>query len=300
MKALTAQSSSSSSSNKALPLIILVILPPIFIALPDIADFYNVDIPNDNIFWPLLLVIIFSVYILYHARFSTEKYFKKKGFENMVYEFRFLQKILYAEIAIFAICLFVLVVVPLVAPSLPVMANNYFESRGFIEDDIFVGSAFAIGGTISKIASLTSRKEFGFYFAKGCFIILSKEEEGHENVRYLILGLNSYNKYLLKNMKIHIEDMKPIYSKFFCSPVHEKREIIDAITKAFDLGKSEPIKPLLQFAGDKKAEEFLTREHFKAKTEHIIGIIAPILGVLGVMMEFWSKISTQFIPPPHP
>lgn len=194
----------------------------------------------------------------------------------------------------------VLVIIPLVIPSLPVTAHNYFESRGFIEDDIFFSSIFSVGGIIAKIASLISRKEFRFYFAKGYFLILSKEEEGHENIRYFIAGLNSYNKYLLKNMKIHIGDMKQIYSKFFCASVHEKREIIDSINKAFEKGKSETIKPLLQFVGDKKADEFLTREHFKAKTEHIVGIIAPIMAVIFTMMEFWSKISTQFIPPPHP
>jgi hypothetical protein len=297
---LAAQGNPFPLSSKLLPLIVLVILPPIFIALPDIADYYGIDIPNDQIFWPFLLVVIFSVYILYHARLSPEKYFKNKGFEKTVYEFGFLQKILYGEIALFALCLAVLVIIPLVIPSMPVTAHNYFESRGFIEDDIFFSSIFSVAGTIAKIASLISRKEFRFYFARGCFMILSQEEEGHENVRYFIMGLNSYNKFLLQNMKVHIGDMKQIYSKFFCASVHEKREIIDSIAKAFEKGKSEPIKPLLQFVGDKKADEFLTREHFKAKTEHIVGILAPIIGVLLTMMEFWSRISTQFIPPPHP
>jgi hypothetical protein len=297
---MATQGKSSSISGKMMHLIVLVILPPIFIALPDIADYCNVDIPNDQIFWPLLLVAIFAVYILYDARLSSEKYFNKKDPEKLVHEFGFLKKILYGEIAAFLLCLTALVIVPLVMPSAPLTAHNYFESRGFIEDDIFFSTIFAIGGTIGKIASLVSRKEFSFYFARGCFIILEKEEDGHENVRYFIAGLNSYNKYLLKNMKLNIGDMKQIYSKFFCAEASEKTEVIKALDRAFAKSKSEPIKPLLHFLGDKKADEFLTREHFKAKTEHIVGILGPIIGVLLTMLEFWSRISTQFIPPPNP
>lgn len=283
-----------------LSLIILVVLPPVFLALPDIADYYGVDIPNDQLFWPFLLVVIFAVYILYDSRFSSEKYFERKGPENLVYQFRLLQKILYGEIAAFLLCLAVLVIIPLTIPSMPISAHNYFESRGFVEDDIFFSTIFSIGGTIGKIASLISRREFSFYFARGCFTILEKEEDGHEDVRYFIAGLNAYNKYLLKNMKIHIEDMKQIYSKYFCAQAREKTEIIKALDQAFARSKSEPIKPLLHFLGDRKADEFLTKQHFRAKTEHFVGIIAPIMAVLFTMLEFWSKISSQFVPPPHP
>jgi len=297
---MAAQSKSSSIYGKMMPLIILVILPPIFLALPDIADYYGIDIPNDQIFWPFLLVVIFAVYILYDARLSSEKYFDKKDPENLVHEFGFLKKILYGETAAFLLCLTALVIVPLVMPSAPLTAHNYFESRGFVEDDIFFSTIFAMGGAIGKIASLVSRKEFSFYFARGCFIILEKEEDGHENVRYFIAGLNSYNKYLIKNMKLNIEDMKQIYSKFFCAQAQEKTELIKTLDKAFAKSKSEPIKPLLHFLGDKKADEFLTRQHLRAKTEHYVGIITPIMAVIFTMMEFWSKISSQFVPPPHP
>lgn len=298
--ALASQTNQSSFSIKVLPIIILVVLPPIFLALPDIADYCGIDIPNDQIFWPFLLVAIFAVYILYDARLSSEKYFNKKNPESLVYEFRLLKKILYGEIAAFLLCLTALVIVPLAIPSMPISAHNYFESRGFVEDDIFFSTIFAIGGTIGKIASMTSRKEFSFYFARGCFTILEKEEDGHENVSYFLSGLNSYNKYLLKNMKLHIEDMKVIYSKFFCAQANEKTELIKSLERAFAKSKSEPIKPLLHFLGDKKADEFLTRQHLRARTEHYVGIITPIMAVIFTMMEFWSKISSQFVPPPHP
>lgn len=287
-------------SSKMIPLIILVVLPPIFLALPDVADYYGIDVQNDQILWPSILVVIFAIYVLYDSGPSSEKYFTRKNPENLVYEFRLLQKILYCEIAAFLLCLTILVILPLVMPYAPLTAHNYFESRGFVEDDIFFSTMFAIGGTMGKIAILVSRKEFSFYFARGCFRILEKEEDGHENVSYFIAGLNSYNKYLLKNMKLHIEDMKQIYSKFFCAPAREKTEIIKALDDAFAKSKSEPIKPLLHFLGDKKADEFLTKQHFKAKTEHYVGIITPIMAVIFTMMEFWSKISSQFVPPPHP
>ena len=247
-----------------------------------------------------MLSVIFAAYIQYDARLPSENYFAKKRPENLVYGFRLLQKILYGEIAAFLLCLAVLVVLPYLVPSLPLTAHNYFESRGFVEDDIFFSTMFAVGGTIGKIASMTSRKEFAFYFARGCFAILEREEDGHEDVRYFIAGLNSYNKYLLKNMKIHIEDMKQIYSKYFCAHANEKTEIIKELDRAFATSKSEPIKPLLHFLGDKKPDEFLTKQHFRARTEHYVGIITPIMAVIFTLLEFWSKISGQFLPPPNP
>jgi hypothetical protein len=50
---------------------------------------------------------------------------------------------------------------------------------------------------------LNSRKEFRFYFAKASFRVISKKEDNVERMRHVIRGLNSYNKYLRRNLGLY-------------------------------------------------------------------------------------------------
>jgi hypothetical protein len=52
-----------------------------------------------------------------------------------------------------------------------------------------------------RITLQNLKREFRFYFAKGCCKILSTKNDKVEKMKYLFLLLSSYNKYFTKKFK---------------------------------------------------------------------------------------------------
>ncbi|MDW3680141.1 MAG: hypothetical protein QOA14_11330, partial [Nitrososphaeraceae archaeon] len=53
-----------------------------------------------------------------------------------------------------------------------------------------------------------SRKRFRLYFAKGCLSIAKNSNDEVEKMEYLIKGLDSYNSYLKRHIKLEINEIK--------------------------------------------------------------------------------------------
>ena len=81
------------------------------------------------------------------------------------------------------------------------------------------------------------KKEFRFYFAKACCKIISEKEKDSEKIKYLELLLESYNKYLQRNLKIAINDLSGIYSIILYKDIQERNQIIDAVCNSLESDK---------------------------------------------------------------
>ena len=166
-----------------------------------------------SIFEVIVFVVMIIVYPPYPAPYSAEKYFMERGYEAAVSEFNFVRKILYVAVPLlifFTIITFLQPFLENFFPAkqflLPVTVSIVFYSaRGFLFLAVLAG--------ILKMVIALSRKRFRLYYAKGCLSLVKKSKDEVERMGYLIMGLNSYNSYLRRYMKLEIKDIKKIYSK---------------------------------------------------------------------------------------
>jgi hypothetical protein len=108
------------------------------------------------------------------------------------------------------------------------LINGYFSSYGLVLA-IFASSLAIAMGAIVRIATQIVKKEFRFYLAKGYCILVSRNEGDLDKMKYLSLSLDSYNKYLLRKMKLGVKNINKIYSILVYTDSTKKDEIINSI-----------------------------------------------------------------------
>lgn len=237
----------------------------------------------------IVFVVMIIVYPPYPAPYSAEKYFMERGYEAAVTEFNLVRRILYVAVPL----LIFFTVINFLQPFL----ENFFPARQFllpITDSIVFYSArgfvfLAVLAGILKMIFALSRKRFRLYYAKGCLSLIRKSKDEVEKMGYLIIGLNSYNSYLRRYLKLEIKDIKKIYSKLATLPDKDKDAAIEKITECFDSGDTlEPLRYLAQFK-DADSDVLLAEEplHEKIKTQvtYAVGIIPVALTILERVMQ---------------
>jgi hypothetical protein len=93
---------------------------------------------------------------------------------------------------------------------------------------------YVVPGGLLWIILHAVRKEFRFYFAKACFLIMSKGKDDYKKIKYFLMGLNSYNRYLRRKLRLEVEDIRKIYSKFVFAETAEKQEIIKSVCESVE------------------------------------------------------------------
>jgi hypothetical protein len=231
------------------------------------------------------------IYPPYPAPFSLEKYFIKRGFESAVSEFELVRKILYVAIPL----LIFFTVIDLLRPLfeqfvsdeiVSLLTNNivFYSARGFLFLTVLAG--------LLKMVFALSRKRFRLYFAKGCLSITKSSKDEVEKMEYLIKGLDSYNSFLKRHIKLGINEIKKIYSRIATSPGKEKMQTVNRIIDSFESGDTlEPVR-YLSSIHESKTELFLAEESFEQKIKlqvtYAAGIIPVILTVIQFVINFRS------------
>jgi hypothetical protein len=108
-----------------------------------------------------------------------------------------------------------------------------------------------------------SRKRFRLFFAKGCLSISKNSNDEVEKMEFLIKGLNSYNSFLKRHIKLEINEINEIneiYSKITTLPTIEKIETVNKIIQSFESGGTlEPVRYLSSLKNS-TTELFLVEE----------------------------------------
>ena len=298
-------------SGFQLTIIVLIILPSAVIVshyfltqvvINYFKDISTIDTVNQNLEYAKLSVNLFSafqiivfvvmvlIYPPYPAPFSIEKYFIKRGFESAVSEFELVRKILYVAIPL----LIFFTVIDLLRPLfeqfvsdeiVSMLTNNivFYSARGFLFLTVLAG--------LLKMAFALSRGRFRLYFAKGCLSITKSSNDEVERMEYLIKGLNSYNSFLKRHIKLGINEIKKIYSRITILPAKEKSDTVNRIITSFESGDTlEPVRYLSSLHEGK--ELFLGEESFEQKIKlqvtYAAGIIPVILTVIQFVINFRS------------
>ena len=299
-------------SGFQLTIIVLIVLPSTVIishyfltqvVINYFKDISTIDTINQNLEYAKLAVNLFStfqivvfvvmvlIYPPYPAPFSLEKYFIKRGFESAVSEFELVRKILYVAIPL----LIFFTVIDLLRPLfeqfvsdeiVSLLTNNivFYSARGFLFLTVLAG--------LLKMVFALSRKRFRLYFAKGCLSITKSSKDEVEKMEYLIKGLDSYNSFLKRHIKLGINEIKKIYSRIATSPGKEKMQTVIRIIDSFESGDTlEPVR-YLSSIHESKTELFLAEESFEQKIKlqvtYAAGIIPVILTVIQFVINFRS------------
>jgi hypothetical protein len=252
-------------------------------------EYAKLSINLFSAFQIIVFVVMILVYPPYPAPFSIEKYFTKRGFESAVSEFELVRKILYVAIPLLIFFTVMDLLKPLfeqfVSDEIVSMLTEnivFYSARGFLFLTVLAG--------LLKMVFALSRKRFRLYFAKGCLSIAKNTNDEVEKMEYLIKGLDSYNSYLKRHIKLEVNEIKKIYSKITTLPAKEKMDTVNRIIQSFESGDTlEPVR-YLSTLHDNKTELFLAEEPLEKKIKlqvtYAAGIIPVILTVIQSVINF--------------
>lgn len=205
---------------------------------------------------------------------SPRKTIEIIGMSNYLIEFEILKKLLIAGL-------------PLLIFTLSLSLLNVERSVLF---PLFYLITVIISSVLLRLFSSLTKKDYRYYYAKACLSIISTKVEKSDKINCIVLALNSYNKYLKRNIKLQIGNIKDIYSKILIDPAVEKNETILSISRAFESNdKFEPLRNLLNSLDTQNAERFLIEESMWDRTKEIGTFLAAVIPVLISIIEVWLK-----------
>ncbi|MDW0192104.1 MAG: hypothetical protein QOC37_09260 [Nitrososphaeraceae archaeon] len=252
-------------------------------------EYAKLSIDLFSAFQIIVFVVMVFIYPPYPAPFSIEKYFIKRGFESSVSEFELVRKILYVGVPLLIFFTVIDLLKPLfeqfVSEEIVSMLTEnivFYSARGFL--------FLTVLAAMLKAVFALSRKRFRLYFAKGCLSIAKNSNDEVEKMEYLIKGLDSYNSYLKRHIKLEVNDIKKIYSKITTLPAKEKMDTVSRIIQSFESGDTlEPVR-YLSTLHDNKTELFLAEEPLEKKIKlqvtYAAGIIPVILTVIQIVINY--------------
>ena len=203
----------------------------------------NVGIPGLlSIGIPTFIVYISSwIYGLYPAFVRTERFFIKRGYENVVLEYEFIKRLLFVIIILLTIVLIILYSNLFYHNN--TLTNNTLTILDILREKPSLNSSLIVFSSILgyiaiaailRITTQNLKREFRFYFAKACGKIILDKNDEVEKMKYLFLLLSSYNIYLQRNLKIEINDIKKIYSIILHKDTNQQFEIIKSICASLE------------------------------------------------------------------
>jgi hypothetical protein len=280
--------------SRVITLLWLIILPSILLILVSLAygSEYRYDLvralATDDLVRALatgfgvVYLAAFGVYIPYHA-INYVKYFKKTGAVEAAKEYQFSKKLFYVAPAI-VIFFFLL---------RQTGVSSYFYDQLPNEQDNIVFWTFTFFLTIFTLATVIlairfgaqyAREDFSFYLARAYYMI--SLQSGIGKFMYLTLALDTYNKFLKRNLKLKIKDITRIYSIFISASTEQKIKIRESIGNALEKDELELAKQLAELSSLQDKEQFLIRErailnqNFK---DILVTIIPAIISIVGLI-----------------
>ncbi len=267
---------------------------------------------NSNIYiYYIIIYFQYAVFLItlvvfppFPAPHSTKKYFKIRGFENAVLEYEFVRHILLIALVLLIVILAFTIILPFIHSYFPPPLNTVLNP-GLL--NVRVGGQevlplhliyylrfylfIIVVGAFLKILFALAKPEFRLYFAMGCFRIIQRKTDEVGKMRYLIKGLNSYNRYLKRCMNLQMSNLTNIYSKISNIPQEERKKIIESLSNSLERGNNtlEPVRYLLTLSKVPE-EEFLTEQPLKEKIKGVYTLLVPVFTIIVTMItSFLAK-----------
>jgi hypothetical protein len=208
-------------------------------------------------------------------RFTSEKHFRKRGYESISVEFQTF-KVVFVAFTSFTV-LFSIISVGLELGSYRVTAAGV----------AVVAVVPAIGAGL-RVLTHFMHKEFRFYLAKGYCILATKKEDDFEKANYLSATLDSYNKYLRRRTQIEIKDTKRIYAAFLTAEIKEKNQIIEMVRESL-AGDRLGLARYLSNVYKVPETEFFAGESDIQKLKPVGTFFAAAIPIIVSIIALWSR-----------
>jgi hypothetical protein len=242
-----------------------------------------------------VFLITLLVFPPFPAPHSTEKYFRIRGFENAVTEYEFVKKILLVTLVLLIFILAFTILLPFIHSYFPSPLDRLLNPSilsatrtgeevlplhiiYYLRFYIFI----IVVGAFLKILFAIGKPEFRLYYAMGCFRIVRRKENEVEKMRYMIRGLNSYNKYLKRCTNLQISDLTKLYSTISSATQREREGIMESISSSLEGGIKntlEPVKYLLTMSKT-PGEEFLTEQPVRERIKETYTLLIPSFTII--------------------
>jgi hypothetical protein len=302
-------------SGKMLATVVLIIFPTLVlasqIALEEMRLYFikglengsfTIQYINSNLYiYYIIIYFQYGVFLItllvfppFPAPHSTERYFKIRGFENAVIEYEFVRDILLVALVLLIIILAFTIALPFIHSYFPPPLNMILDpailnvpTAGqeilplhliyYLRFYLFI----IVLGAFLKLLFAIAKPEFRLYFAKGCFKIIVKKQNEADKMKYLIKGINSYNKYIKRWMNLQMSELTKIYSKISSSSQDERAEIIESLSSSIDQGSDnlETMKILLSLS-KLTEEQFLVEQPVREKIKDLYTLLLPLLTIV--------------------
>jgi len=252
----------------------------------------------------VVFLITLAVFPPFPAPHSTEKYFRIRGFENAVLEYEFVRHILLVTLVLLIVILAFTIILPIIHSYFPPPLNTLLNPgilnvRGTGQEVLPLHIIYYLRfylfiivlGAFLKILFALAKAQFRLYFAIGCFRIIQRKTEEVGKMRYLVKGLNSYNKYLKRCMNLQMSNLTNIYSKISIAPQEERKKIIESLSDFLERGDNtlEPVRYLLSLSKVSE-EEFLTEQPLKQKIKDGYTLLIPVFTIIVTLItSFLAK-----------
>jgi hypothetical protein len=231
----------------------------------------------------------------YFALYSFEKYSQRKGYGNIVIEFEFIKKLTIVSTSLLVISIIFLFILP-----------NYFEKNILDYLSEVVGysgpvplSFFFIlaSGPIMYVAitaflrilTLIAKKDFRFYYAKGCCELISKSGDDVQTMKYLSLLFDSYNRYIRRHTKFQIKDINEIYSFIMYEDKEERQKIMNSICNSLEDNRLE-LPRLLATICKIPGNDLFVKESLIQRLKVIASLFAAAIPIFISIIEIMPKI----------
>lgn len=182
---------------------------------------------------PLLNLSIFST-------ITPKTFFERNNPKSTVIEYRFVTKILYGSIPLMIISSFIILI--LTTPSIFDQSDKIILfSKLIVLGIVTLSVMISISGLVTFGIPLL-RKDFKLYLAKYSLALSLDIDDEIEKMQYVIFGLNTYNKYLKKILKLQIKNIDVIFKQIISEDSKKMNETIKDINITFTSNTFEPIR----------------------------------------------------------
>jgi hypothetical protein len=230
--------------------------------------FYNI---NGSALPFLTISLLYAFYPLKH---HPDEYFKRKGLSQAITEYGLVKKILYIEIPL-------LLLFTSISYVASIVESGYANIESYVAIHLAqVALEYSITAGTFWILLQMARKEFRYYLAKAYIKSIPDNCDDIQKLNWLTKALHSYNKYLLRNLKLQIDNLK-VYSRLVVESDAQVSDRIKVLSESFDNSdKLMPARRLSEIMEIDKKEEFLTKQTISARIitwGTLAGAILPVV-----------------------
>lgn len=245
-----------------------------------------------------ILINVSILYGIYPALNKTEKFYRKRGYVNVVLEYEFVKKFLFVTIPLVIIFNIFSDFNPFLDLILSENSYEYTEAYppnfsrnlhfGFLWMGIKIILTYVTIAALIRIITQIAKKDYRFYFAKAYCQIISEKRNNFEKIEYLFPLINSYNKYLQRNLKVEINNIKKIYSIILYKDINQQWEIIKSICTTLDgdrLKLAQYLSSLLKIPDSDFYIKKSLFQHLKIIGAFLAAAIPIIISIIQLIIE---------------